>query len=176
MRFELRRVALVAVLSAVVILPWVKVAAILHSPPRSVPVTERAEGVVWANRVFVNRHALAVWLRSRGAQYDAWARNHPALAAGTVPGAEPKPAKGAQGRHVASPAQAQPAASGTSLWLGRLGWLALALVLTAGLVVAIARSVQRVDEEPPEYGPTPIANEPREAVQSQRVRVRSSAS
>jgi hypothetical protein len=174
MRFEARRVALV-VLGALAALLWVKVAMVLVNPP-TVPPTLGARGavwaerdVVWADRVFVNRRGLAVWLRSRGASYDEWLKNHPSLTPATSARAPVRHAHNA-------PAQGQPTVVGSNSWLSRLGWLALALVLTAGLVAAVARSVLRVSYEPAEEGEAPILDELWEAAPAQRVHVRSSAS
>jgi hypothetical protein len=186
MRFRASRLAFVF-LGALVILPWVKVGMVLHNPPTVPATTVHAEGVVWADRVFVNRHELAVWLRSRGASYDEWVRNHPALTAGTVQTGGQKPIESAQGRTVApaqtrarhshaAPAQGQPTVVSSNSWLSRLGWLALAVVLTAGLIVAVARSVQRAGDEAVADGEAPILDELWGTVPAQRVHVRSSAS
>jgi hypothetical protein len=39
-------------------------------------VQERPRSLVWADRVFVTRNDLAIWLESRGASYEAWAARH----------------------------------------------------------------------------------------------------
>ena len=41
----------------------------------------RADAIVWANRVFSSRAALAAWLSVRGTTYESWARRHPGEAA-----------------------------------------------------------------------------------------------
>jgi hypothetical protein len=46
-----------------------------------IDVTTARSSVVWADRVFVTRRQLAVWLRGHGARYDRWARRHPRAAA-----------------------------------------------------------------------------------------------
>lgn len=42
--------------------------------------TQKADSLVWADRVFVTRHELAKWLEARGVDYVAWAQLHPAAA------------------------------------------------------------------------------------------------
>jgi hypothetical protein len=37
--------------------------------------------IVWADRVYENRHDLAKWLRAHGSTYRSWAKDHPASAA-----------------------------------------------------------------------------------------------
>jgi hypothetical protein len=185
-RFDARRVALVAVLGAVVILPWVKVVSVLHNLPAG-PGTLPAEGVVWADRVFVNRAALAAWLDSRGASYRDWARNHPAVAAAPVQevgtqtrSAHDRTAAPAPSRHAhTAPAQKQPATTGSRSWISRLAWLSLAIVLTAGLGVAVFRSLERVSEEEAEDDSLPVGElrEPQaDGGPTRPVRVRSSPS
>ena len=46
----------------------------------SVEHPQKAESVLWSDRVFVSRSDLAHWLRARGATYDAWAQRHPSAA------------------------------------------------------------------------------------------------
>jgi MYXO-CTERM domain-containing protein len=48
---------------------------LVGGPPSS--PHERAQGVVWGKRTFVNRAAFARWLNSRGRSYLVWARRHP---------------------------------------------------------------------------------------------------
>jgi hypothetical protein len=55
---------------------------------------EQASGIVWGDRVFVNRTQLARWLRSRGVDYLVWARRHP-VRAGLEP---PSPSRPPQAR------------------------------------------------------------------------------
>src|SRR5438128_9962588 len=47
------------------------------------PIRSRVQptSIGWANRIFATRADLARWLRSRGASYDTWALQHPAVAA-----------------------------------------------------------------------------------------------
>jgi hypothetical protein len=49
----------------------------LNGGPSKPPVSAPAQAIVWNNRVFFDREELAKWLHSRGASYDAWAKNHP---------------------------------------------------------------------------------------------------
>lgn len=42
--------------------------------------TQKADSIVWAERVFVSRHDLAKWLGARGVDYDVWAQRHPSAA------------------------------------------------------------------------------------------------
>jgi len=53
------------------------------------PSNATAEGIVWHGRTFVTRREFALWLRSHGVRYAAWAKRHPSLA-----GAEPAGRKG----------------------------------------------------------------------------------
>jgi hypothetical protein len=45
--------------------------------PSKPAVTMHAQAIIWNNRVFVDKHQLAKWLRARGASYAAWAARHP---------------------------------------------------------------------------------------------------
>ena len=94
----------------------------------------RADAIVWANRVFSSRAALATWLAVRGTTYESWARRHPGDAAilerlpVTTQGALRPPARsvapssggppsaptGGSGAVVASPRAAVPPAGGSS--------------------------------------------------------------
>jgi len=180
------------VLGAAVVLPWAKVASELVSPPAP-PATARAEGVVWANRVFVDRAALGVWLRSRGASYDEWACTPPTLAGTTscmspalspsraVTPASAASAQAPDGHARRASAQEHVAVGGSPSWVSRLAWLVLALVLTAGLGVAVFRSLERVSDEEDEDDALRIeVGELREpgggGGPAQPMRVRSSAS
>jgi hypothetical protein len=44
------------------------------------PSNATAQGIVWHGRTFVTRREFAVWLRSHGDRYAAWAKRHPSLA------------------------------------------------------------------------------------------------
>jgi hypothetical protein len=44
------------------------------------PSNTTAEGIVWHGRTFVTRREFALWLRSHGVSYAAWAKRHPSLA------------------------------------------------------------------------------------------------
>jgi hypothetical protein len=39
--------------------------------------TQRADSLVWAERVFPTRNSFETWLRARGASYTTWALRHP---------------------------------------------------------------------------------------------------
>lgn len=65
---------------AATLVAWAKVADTLVTVKPVQPAT-RPTAIIWDNFVFPNRASLARWLRSRGASYDEWARNHPASAA-----------------------------------------------------------------------------------------------
>ncbi len=55
---------------------WVHaIGALKSSEP--VPVTARAEAVVWGDRVFPNRRRFSIWLNARGISYAGWAAKHP---------------------------------------------------------------------------------------------------
>jgi len=82
---------LVVALVAVAAVPWVFVVRTLKDA-KPLPVrTARPTSVVWDNRVFDSQHALAAWLRSRGASYEKWAAAHRELARIFNPGAAPAP-------------------------------------------------------------------------------------
>jgi hypothetical protein len=74
---------------------------------------EEASGIVWGDRVFVNRTQLARWLRVRGVDYLVWARRHPVRA-----GLEP------------APSTRQPDAGGGPRWAP---WLTTAAASIGGL-------------------------------------------
>jgi hypothetical protein len=61
---------------------WVEVATKLSKPdPVFVPKPPVVNGVVWADRVFVDRAAFRRWLAARHLSYAEWERAHPAAAA-----------------------------------------------------------------------------------------------
>jgi hypothetical protein len=60
---------------------WYRVAHTLKTArPVKVPTIHPVSGVVWGDRVFNSRPALASWLHARGASYARWASRHPDLA------------------------------------------------------------------------------------------------
>jgi hypothetical protein len=66
---------------ATVGLVWLEVAKTLRKPdPVFVPKPPVVSGVVWSNRVFVDRAALRRWLAARHLSLEAWERTHPAAA------------------------------------------------------------------------------------------------
>jgi hypothetical protein len=61
---------------------WVDVATKLRKPdPVFVPKPPVVSGVVWSNRVFIERAAFRRWLAARHLSYVEWERAHPAAAA-----------------------------------------------------------------------------------------------
>ena len=61
---------------------WFQVARTMHKPePVFVPRPPVVSGVVWSNRVFVDRAALRRWLVARHLSLVAWERAHPSAAA-----------------------------------------------------------------------------------------------
>jgi hypothetical protein len=71
------RVLAALLLPVAVLLP---AAYVGHRLSEERPPLIRPSAVVWANRVFVDRNALQVWLEARGKSYDVWALRHPKLA------------------------------------------------------------------------------------------------
>jgi hypothetical protein len=60
---------------------WYRVAHTLKTArPVRVPTIHPVSGVVWGDRVFESRQALAAWLHARGASYARWAARNPDLA------------------------------------------------------------------------------------------------
>ena len=82
---------LVVALVAVAAVPWVFVVRTLKDAKPPAVRSTRPTSVVWDNRVFGSQHALATWLRSRGASYKKWAAAHPELERILNPGAAPAP-------------------------------------------------------------------------------------
>jgi hypothetical protein len=131
---------LVVAAAAVVITPWVLAARSLTSPLRvtqpSASIPPRS--VVWANRVFSSRSALASWLAANGASYKTWASHHRIDAAIL----EHAPAKA-----FTPPRQTAAATShrSNSAW-ARIGLLAVAtLLMLAALIPADLAPLPAVD-------------------------------
>lgn len=62
-------------------LAWARVAhKFTTAKPVEVPAIHSVTGVVWGDRVFSSRPAIAAWLREHGATYAAWAARYPRLA------------------------------------------------------------------------------------------------
>ena len=60
---------------------WYRVAHTLQTArPVKVPTIHPVSGIVWGNRVFNSRPALAAWLHSHGHSYATWASRYPKLA------------------------------------------------------------------------------------------------
>jgi hypothetical protein len=67
---------------AIAALVWVEVARTLRNPdPLFVPKPPVVSGVVWSDRVFVDRAAFRRWLAARHLSYVEWERAHPNAAA-----------------------------------------------------------------------------------------------
>jgi hypothetical protein len=73
-----RALALLLVLLGLVVaaLTWARVVHTI-SNPKPVASTEHATSIVWADRVFQSRADLGRWLRSHGATYAGWLKQHP---------------------------------------------------------------------------------------------------
>jgi hypothetical protein len=56
---------------------WLQVVLTISQAQRPAP-TMRATAIVWDDRVFQSPAELARWLRSRGATYGEWSKQHPA--------------------------------------------------------------------------------------------------
>jgi hypothetical protein len=118
-----------------------------------------ADAIVWANRVFSSRAALASWLSARGTTYESWARRHPADAAilerrqVTTPGALSPPSSsvaprgggppsaptGGSGAVVASPRAAVRPVGASSSGSSRTGaWVIAVLLGIAALSIVAA--------------------------------------
>ena len=82
-----RRSTVVLIVALCLIVPtaafiWVDVARKLSKPePVFVPKPPVVSGVVWSNRVFIERAAFRRWLAARHVSYAEWERAHPAAAA-----------------------------------------------------------------------------------------------
>jgi hypothetical protein len=94
-RRALSAVALVVTV-AVLAIVWASVVRTIQSA-HPAPTRTPATAVAWGDRVFASRAELARWLRSRGAGYSTWARNH-ASSAGII---DPSVRKRAAARHSA---------------------------------------------------------------------------
>ena len=135
---------LVVALVAVAAVPWVFVVRTLKDAKPPSVRTARPTSVVWDNRVFDSQHALAAWLRSRGASYETWAAAHPELDRILNPRSAPAPARqttqaparaaGAP-HHAHAHARSRAAAAGSSFDAARL--LRRLLVLAAKIATAL---------------------------------------
>jgi hypothetical protein len=76
--YLIKRLLVLAAVAAAVT-PWVLAGLSLTRPLRiaQTPDTPQPRSIVWANRVFSSRTALASWLAANGATYETWARHHP---------------------------------------------------------------------------------------------------
>jgi hypothetical protein len=72
---------LVLAVLAIATTVWAFSAGKRTHPPHAARQPIQPRAIVWDNRVFSSRTALASWLASRGTTYQRWARQHPADAA-----------------------------------------------------------------------------------------------
>jgi hypothetical protein len=106
---------------------------------REAPAYGQPTSIVWADRVYSNKHDLATWLRARGASYETWAARHPAPAA-VLDGRRARKLASAPPRSADS---RQPVLAMGVLLASMLGLLALTMVLREWLPrVTLARSVR----------------------------------
>ncbi len=144
------RFAVVVGACAAIGLPWIGIVKTVENPPP--PQVLKAQGIVWGGRVFVDRAALAAWLRSRGASYEAWAKNHPVDTTGATPRSVSHgavvAARPTTGTGAASPAPRSTSSTGVPPWLVTVGWLGFCIALVLGLVAAVVRSLRRLASEP----------------------------
>jgi hypothetical protein len=115
------------------------------------PVYRQPTSIVWADRVYSNKHDLDAWLRSRGASYATWAARHPGTAAVLEGRRARKLAKGqapARSRRLVSASPRSADSSQPVLAIGlvvasTLGLLALTVMLRDRLPrLALARSAR----------------------------------
>ena len=105
-----------------------------------VPVYGQPTSVVWADRVYSNKHDLATWLRSRGVTYTRWAARHPATAQILERRPAREPAAGAPSRPRALGDSRDPAMAIALALASLLGLLALGVTLRVQLPrLALAR-------------------------------------
>jgi hypothetical protein len=147
-----RVVGLAAV--ALVAAPWVVVARTLtHAKPVHV-AGSRPSAIVWGDRVFSSRAQLAGWLTARGGSYRHWSALHP-VARSTVEHTARKafrppptrtkaagPTTAAKRRHAASTRPLQVAATGSTLPWATLVKVALAVLASAMMLVALVPATQ----------------------------------
>jgi hypothetical protein len=112
-----------------------------------VAVHSRPQAIVWHDRVFESRGALARWLGSRGASYAAWARIHPAASAVIDPSrrAAARSRAAVQVRRQEKPSRLRPAQaragtpSGGQLFRSLLVGLSLAIGVLCLVIGALPR-------------------------------------
>ena len=126
--FLIKRLLVLAAVAAAAT-PWVLAARSLTSPLRiaQTPATPRPSSIVWADRVFSSRTALASWLAANGATYESWARHHP-VDAGIL-------------EHLPTTAFTPPgsAAAGTSSQSkSSVAWARIGLLAVAALLMLVA--------------------------------------
>ena len=79
----LAALVLSALLTLAIVVGTVRIVGSFWPPPRV-----HAQGIVWGNRMFVDRTAFRRWLESHGRSYKAWARQHPVKPAAAAPKAD----------------------------------------------------------------------------------------
>ena len=77
----LLRILLALVIAILLVVPVVIAVAVANdSSVKYKPIPAAQLGVVWSDRVFLNRTIAANWLGARGTHYGLWARRHPPAA------------------------------------------------------------------------------------------------
>jgi hypothetical protein len=121
-----------AALAAIAIV-WTRVVSTISSgsPPAS---TVQATSIIWRDRVFVSVPELSRWLRSRGATYEDWSRNHPAARDRLEHLMRPPPPPSTTVEVSPAPVAAGPSASSTS----SAGFPFESVVVTLLILLAVA--------------------------------------
>lgn len=136
----------VLVLTAAAI-AWADVVRTLQTA-RPVPVQSRPKAILWNDRVFESRPALARWLRSRGSSYAAWARVHPAASVVIDPSlraaSAARAASSARGQDTATPLRSASRGSGISSGSHVLRSLIVALSLAIGALCVVLVALPRL--------------------------------
>lgn len=143
------RLVIAAATCTAIALPWVVLVKTVQKPPPAQVL--RAQGIVWDDRVFVDRAAFAAWLQSRGRSYEAWAKRHPSQASGatSTTSTSSKATTSAAATSKTTGAET-PAGSGVAHRLAPFVWLVFGLVLVLGFVAAVVRSLRRLGSDPME--------------------------
>jgi hypothetical protein len=76
LRLVAQRVAVLLAAAALATAWWLVVAQLRDAAPVSSPA--RPSAIVWGDRVFTSKGALASWLRAHGVDYGRWSSTHPA--------------------------------------------------------------------------------------------------
>lgn len=137
---------------AAVLLTWTRVVQMLSDARPIGSSTARSEAIVWDDRVFSSRAALAGWLKSHGGDYRRWRIVHPAAAAvledrpapRSRAGVKPAPPAAVSKRPAPTPARRHAPAPVQPRVVGaRGGWLVklLVAVLLAAVVALFAAAM-----------------------------------